>query len=80
MMLAGGTVLFIIAMGLACHFVGRHVAEHSKPKQLESNMLTTRLGVCLGFFFSWVVWISCYLHQMYPLIEPKLEHSMLEHE
>jgi hypothetical protein len=30
----------------------------------------------LGVFCMWLMWISVYMHQMYPLIEPILEvHS-----
>lgn len=38
--------------------------------------ITFRIGLValiMAGLSMWMMWVTCYLHQMYPLIEPKME-------
>jgi hypothetical protein len=51
----------------------RYLSVCAKPHEVKDNFnlgwgLTTVAVVCM-----WLLWLCCYMHQMYPLITPKLE-------
>jgi V-type H+-transporting ATPase subunit e len=62
-------VYFVLALPISLY-----VRSHTKdPRQVKDNFnlgwgLTAVAVVCM-----WLLWLCCYMHQMYPLATPKLE-------
>lgn len=76
-----GTVIWLIVGLLVGWRVLKYVASQSPPgKEWENQkypLSYTRIGLValiMAGISMWMMWATCYLHQMYPLIEPKMEH------
>lgn len=69
-----GTLAYIGLYFVLALPISLYVRSHTKdPRQVKDNfnlgwLLTGVAVVCM-----WLLWLCCYLHQMYPLATPKLE-------
>ena len=75
-----GTIVWLILGLIVGWKVLKTVAESSPPgKEWENQKYSIddfRIGLValiMAGLSMWMMWACCYLHQMYPLIEPKME-------
>ncbi|CAG9334854.1 unnamed protein product [Blepharisma stoltei] len=62
-------LVFIIGVPLSL-YVKKHTKDRSQAK--ENFSLTWSL-VVIGVIMMWLLWFCAYLHQMNPLVTPKLD-------
>eukprot|EP00826_Nyctotherus_ovalis_P025476 TRINITY_DN19757_c0_g1_i1.p1 TRINITY_DN19757_c0_g1~~TRINITY_DN19757_c0_g1_i1.p1 ORF type:complete len:105 (+),score=28.50 TRINITY_DN19757_c0_g1_i1:11-325(+) len=68
-----GTVTFVLLWSLSVSVIAAILHRNTQnPKDLLVYQSMAKWLTALAVFFMYLMWISCYLHQLYPLIIPDL--------
>ena len=68
-----GTIVWLILGLIVGWKVLKTVAESSPQKYSIDDFRIGLVALIMAGLSMWMMWACCYLHQMYPLIEPKME-------
>ena len=75
-----GTLVWVVITIVAGWKVLKVVDESSHESRKSANLRynsyndsVARLSIFLIGVQLWMMWITCYMHQQYPLIEPQIE-------
>mmetsp|Transcript_12312 Transcript_12312/g.23368 ORF Transcript_12312/g.23368 Transcript_12312/m.23368 type:complete len:83 (+) Transcript_12312:1424-1672(+) len=63
-----GVLYFIMAIPLST-YVERQTLD---VRQKNENRRLTWVLCAIAIFCMWLMWLCCYLHQMYPLVTPDI--------
>ena len=69
-----GTVVFVGLYFVLALPVSLYARSHTKdPRQVNDNYKLGWILSAVAVICMWLLWLCCYMHQMYPLATPKLE-------
>lgn len=68
-----GTLVWLVLAIVVGWKVLSHVGESSPLGRAGENKKVALVAIIISAISMWLMWITCYMHQMYPLISPKIE-------
>lgn len=70
----GGSITFLVIWLVASFIIFFISTRKTIEPKLKSEYTTMSFTLTfIGIFCMWLMWVSVYMHQMYPLIVPKLK-------
>ena len=69
-----GCVIFLVLSVVFAIPLAFYVKGSTKDATMKrSNCVMTFWLTLLAFICMWVMWVTCYIHQLYPLLRPTLQ-------
>lgn len=75
-----GTIIWLVIAIVAGWKILQTVSQSSPDNKREANLKyimlkyrVAKLSIVLVAIQLWMMWITCYMHQQYPLVKPEIE-------